>query len=129
MKMIDTHNGKVKISDELTIYPGYSFDQFQHTKFYKDQDGTRIIYLDGQQMIDGKSYMVSLFFRNRKLYMLSLICCDEEFSEQDEKKRKMLHDNILNESGIGPQAKYHWGKILSDYDARGNVSSIDIIYL
>lgn len=126
--MIDTHNGVIKVSDELTIYPGYSFDQFQHTKFYKNQDGIRIIYLDGQQMIDGRSYIVSLIFRDRKLYMLSLICCDEEFSEQDEKKRKMLHDTILNELGIRPQEQYSWGKISSDYDARGNVSSINIIY-
>lgn len=126
--MIDTHNGVIAISDDLTVYPGYSFDQFQHTRFYKGQDGIKIIYLDGRQRIDGRSYMISLFFRDKKLYMLSLICCDKEFSEQDEKKRKILHDGILNGLGIRPQEQYGWGKISSDYDARSNLSSINVVY-
>ena len=60
--------------------------------------------------------------------MVSLICCDKEFSEKDEDKRKILHDDILNELGIDHQMEYSWGKISSDYDARSNVSSIDIMY-
>ena len=43
-------------------------------------------------------------------------------------KRKILHDDILNELGINQQMEYSWGKISSDYDARSNVSSIDIMY-
>ena len=46
----------------------------------------------------------------------------------DEDKRKILHDDILNELGINQQMEYSWGKISSDYDARSNVSSIDIMY-
>ncbi len=121
-------DGSISISNELTIYPGFSFEQFKHTKFYKGQDGIKIIYLDGQQIIDDRKYIVSLFFRNGKIYMVSLICCDKEFSENDEKKRKILHDDILNELGIGTQEIYSWGKISSDYDDRSNLSSIDIIY-
>ena len=34
----------------------------------------------------------------------------------------------LNELGINQQMEYSWGKISSDYDARSNVSSIDIMY-
>ncbi len=45
-------NGFILISDKLTIYPGFSFEQFKHTKYYKNQDGIKIIYLDGQQIID-----------------------------------------------------------------------------
>lgn len=82
--MLDISKGFLTISDELTIFPGFSFEQFKHTKFYKNQDGVRIIYLDEQQIIDNRKYIVSLFFRN--------------------------------------------GKISSDYDARSNVSSIDIMY-
>lgn len=126
--MLDIRNGLLKISDELTIFPGFSFEQFKHTRFYKNQDGVRIIYLDEQQIIDNKKYIVSLFFRNGKIYMVSLICCDKEFSEKDEDKRKILHDNILNELGINQQMEYGWGKISSAYDARSNVSSIDIMY-
>ena len=37
--MIDINNGFIEISDELTIFPGYSFEQFKNTKFYNNQDG------------------------------------------------------------------------------------------
>ncbi len=43
--MIDNSSGNIKISNELTIFPGFSFEQFKHTKFYDNQDGVRIIYL------------------------------------------------------------------------------------
>lgn len=66
----------------------------------------RIFYLDEQQIIDNRKYIVSLFFRNGKIYMVSLICCDKEFSEKDEYKRKILHDDILNELGINQQMEY-----------------------
>lgn len=126
--MIDIDNGFLTISDELTIFPGFSFEQFKHTRFYKNQDGVRIIDLDEKQIIDNRKYIVSLFFRNGKIYMVSLICCDKEFSQKDAVKRKNIHDDILNELGINQNKEYTWGKISSDYDARGNVSSIDIIY-
>lgn len=126
--MLDTNNGFLTISDELTIFPGFSFEQFKHTRFYKNQDGVRIIYLDEKYIIDNRKYIISLFFRNGKIYMVSLICCDKEFSEKDVVKRKKMHDDILNELGINQNKEYTWGKISSDYDARSNVSSIDIIY-
>lgn len=112
----------------MTIFSGFSFEQFKHTKFYNNQDELRIIYLDAQQIIDNRKYIVSLFFRNGKIYMVSLICCDKEFSEKEEKKRKILHDEILNKLGINQQIEYSWGKISSTYDARSNISSIDIMY-
>lgn len=126
--MIDNSNGNIKISNELTIFPGFSFEQFKHTKFYDNQDGVRIIYLKEHQIIKGREYIVSLFFRDKKIYMVSLICCDEEFSENNEEKRKELHDTILNESGLNSHMKYNWGEISSDFDARSNISSINIIY-
>ena len=126
--MLDISNVFFKISDELSIFPGFSFEQFKHTRFYKNQDGLRIIYLDEQQIIDNRKYIISLFFRDGKIYMVSLICCDKEFSEKDEAKRKKLHDDILYELGINQQMGYSWGEISSDYDARSNVSSINIIY-
>lgn len=127
--MLNISNGFFSISDELTIYPDFSFEQFKHTRFYKNQDEAKIIYLEELQVIDSRKYIVSLFFRNRKIYMVSLICCDEEFSDKDEHKRRILHDDILNELGINQQMEYSWGKISSDYDARSNISSINIIYI
>lgn len=126
--MLDISNGFFKISDVLTIFPEFSFEQFKNTRFYKNQDGVRIFYLDEQQIIDNRKYIVSLFFRNGKIYMVSLICCDNKVSEKDEDKRKILHDDILNNLGIDQQMEYRWGKISSNYDARSNVSSINIMY-
>lgn len=60
--------------------------------------------------------------------MVSLICCDEEYSESDEPKRKALHDDILKKLGIIEHRKYDWGMISSDYDARSNISSINVTY-
>ena len=127
MKKIDA--GLVRISEDLTISPGYSFEEFKGTKFYKKQDGIKIIYLDEQQTIEKHQYIVSLFFRTGKIYMVSLICCDKDYSESDEYKRKALHDNILKELGIIEKRKFDWGIISSDYDARSNISSINVTYL
>ena len=44
--------GIIRISEDLTISPGYSFEEFKGTRFYKNQDGIKIIYLDEQQMIE-----------------------------------------------------------------------------
>lgn len=128
--MIDTSNGFIKISDELTIFPGFSFEQFKQTKFYKNQDCARVIYIDEQQIIDNRKYLIELFFRNsdRKIYMVSLICDDKEFSEEDEYKREIFHNEILNELGLKRWMEFSWGEILSKYDARSNESTIDITY-
>lgn len=126
--MINIKDGVIKISDELTISPNFSYEQFKNTRFYKNQDGIRLIYLDEQQFIDNRKYIVSLYFRNCKIYIVSLICCDKEFSEKDEYKRKIFHDNILREYGIKEHEEYSWGKMYSNYDIRSNISSIDILY-
>ncbi len=42
--------------------------------------------------------------------MVSLMCCDKEFSEKDEDKRKILHDDILYELGINQQMDIAGGK-------------------
>lgn len=122
------NNGVISISKELQISPGFKFEEFKKTKYYKNQDGIRIIYLEGYQVILGRKYIVSLFFRNNKIYMISLICCDNEFLESEEYKRKELHDNILKEWRMENPMNFSWGRISSDYDIRGNVSSINIQY-
>ncbi len=61
--MDDVRGGFISISDKLTIYPGFSFEQFKRTEFYKNQDSIKMIYLEGQQIIDNRKYMVSLFSR------------------------------------------------------------------
>lgn len=60
--------------------------------------------------------------------MVSVICCDIDFSEKGEKERKLFHDAILKEYGINAPKEYDFGKISSDYDERGNISS-NIVYI
>ena len=41
---------------------------------------------------------------------------------------KKIHDKILTEMGLLQGEKYQWGKIVSEYDVRSNISSINIYY-
>ena len=110
--MIDVTNGEVSTREGLVIGPNYSFDKFKTTKFYNGQDGVRIIYLDEHQTIYGRQFIMS----------------DEKFSESNERDRKKIHDKILTEMGLLQGEKYQWGKIVSEYDVRSNISSINIYY-
>ena len=70
---MDISKGIVEIDNELVVKPNFTFEQFKETKYYTNQDGIRIIYLDEPQIIKNRKYIVSLFFRDGKIYMLSLI--------------------------------------------------------
>ncbi len=117
--------GVISLSDDLVITSGYTFDQFRSTRYYEGQNPERVFWLDEKFMFQGHSFMVSLFFRSGVIYMLSLLCCDLEFGMEEEKKRKELHEEILQSWGI-VQPEHEWGYIKSVYDARSNISSINI---
>ena len=89
----------------------------------------RIIYLDEPQKIGKYKFLVGFFFKDRVIYMVTLINCDKDFQENEEKNRKGIHDSILQENGIEDGKEYKWGKVVSEYDARSNISSINIYYL
>jgi len=125
---MDLDKGITEINKELIIKPNYTFDEFKRTKYYTNQDGIRIINLEGPQCINNRNYIVSIFFRDGIIYMLSLIGCDEEYKAEDEPKRKEYHDRILEELGVHNNEEYTWGSIKSIYDARSNLSSINITY-
>lgn len=124
---MDLKNGVIKIDDEV-FKPGYTFKDFCSSLFYKDQDGIRIIYLDGKKVIDDHGFFVSLFFRAGKLYMISLVCCDNEFTPEAEYERKKLHDIILSKYSVHGERVFSWGKVSSKYDRRSNTSSINLVY-
>ena len=126
---MDVCKGIVEIDNDLVIKPGYKFQEFKETKYYTNQDGIRIIYLDSPKKINNREYYVSLFFREGKINVLSLICSDTEYSEKDEPMRKELHDSILKEMGLHNSSEFEWGQIKSNYDASSNFSSIDIVYI
>ncbi|EAD8655599.1 hypothetical protein AKJ74_14955, partial [Listeria monocytogenes] len=122
--MLNTVNGELKINDELIVHPEYQFDEFKNTEYYDGQDGIKIIYLEKIQKIDTYHYFVNLFFKEKQLYSVSLINCDQNISESNEIDRKTIHDKILSENGIQNNVSYNWGKIISEYDPRSNISSI-----
>ena len=121
------NKGVISFSDDLVITSGYTFEQFRNTRYYKGQNPERVFWLDEKFMFQGHSFMVSLFFRSGVIYMLSLLCCDLEFGMEEEKKRKELHDEILQSWGI-ERSDQEWGYVESVYDARSNISSIDLVF-
>ena len=120
-------SGIIEINGE-TLSPGYTFEDFINSSFYDGQDGLRIIRLKGIVKLLENNYIVSLFFRNNVLYMLSLICTDVELQFSEEVKRKQFHDSIIEKNGLDTEYYFEWGNIKSIYDPKGNVSSINIIY-
>lgn len=126
--MVDISTGMMKINDELSFYPGFLFDDFKKTKYYNGQDEIRIIYLDEKQIIMGNKYIVNFFFRDNKIYVVSLINCDEDILESEESRRKDIHDEILKKNNIENGYEYFWGKVISEFDTRSNISSINVYY-
>ena len=122
--MNNISKGIISLSDDLVITSGYTFDQFQSTRYYKGQNPERAFWLEEKFMLQ---VMAGLFFRNGVIYMLSLLCCDLEFGMEEEKKRKELHDEILQSWGI-ERSDQEWGYVESVYDARSNISSIDLVF-
>ena len=125
---LDISKGIIKLSDNLVIFPGYSFEMFKNTQYYCNQDEIRQIILDGEFVIENRHYKVSLCFRKRRIYFLELMCVDEEFTCETEPQRKSLHDQILNEWGLFEYNEFDWGKITSNFDPKGCISSILIVY-
>ena len=128
MKRKNIEDGYIKISDDLEFYPGFTFEKFKKTKYYKGQEGIRSIYLDGTYVIKNREFYVSFFFIEGKIYCVSLLCDDKKFTMENEPERKLFHDEILKEWGIIQPNKYDWGYITSKYDKRGNCSNILFVY-
>lgn len=124
----DIRNGILRLSEDLIMSPGYTFEDFKKTSYYKGQDGIRVITLDDRYNIEGNTFLVSLVFVDGRLDNVSLVCTDEEFSWETEPERKKLHDRILNDWGLSGENLFEWGNISSVFDAKSCVSSIVIRY-
>lgn len=126
--MFDTQTGTIVLSQDLIIDGQYTYDCFVKTKYFSHQDPAQLIWIDTPFTLGGHAFLAGLIFRNKCIYMVSLLCIDKEYAMVDEPKRKHLHDFILEEQGINTHAEYAWGRIESNYDSRSNISSIDIRY-
>ncbi|MCH4162241.1 MAG: hypothetical protein LKF39_04820 [Lactococcus raffinolactis] len=126
--MIDLQTGNIMIYPDLILHSNLTFLEFKKTSFYNNQNPNKIIYLVEPQIIDDKKYIVSLFFRDGKIYSFSLLNIDFDFTVETEKERKQIHDKILLSYQIVSGKKYSWGMIESEYDSRSYISSINIFY-
>ena len=126
--MIDLQTANIMIYPDLILHSNLTFLEFKKTSFYNKQNPNKIIYLVEPQIIDDKKYIVSLFFRDGKIYSFSLLNIDFDFTVETEKERKQIHDKILLSYQIVSGKKYSWGMIESEYDSRSNISSINIFY-
>ena len=56
--MNNISKGIISLSDDLVITSGYTFDQFQSTRYYKGQNPERAFWLEEKFMLQGrKSFM------------------------------------------------------------------------
>lgn len=122
---MDFLNGELLLLGER-FRKGYTFKQFKNSPLYCGQNGERHITLQVPYFINNKSFNVSLLFRQGFLNLISLCCNMPNICFENESNRKELHDNILSEYGISDNEQFLWGSIFSVYDAKSNVSSINI---
>ena len=58
--MNNISKGIISLSDDLVITSGYTFDQFQSTRYYKGQNPERAFWLEEKFMLQGHTlYVVS----------------------------------------------------------------------
>ncbi len=57
---IDLKTGIIEINGEI-IMPGYTFEDFRNTKFYKGQDGIRIIRINDTVQIGKNKFLLRVF--------------------------------------------------------------------
>ena len=122
-----TETGRITI-DGVEFYPGYTFEDFKKTKFYSNQDGIRIIRLNGAVKVDEHQYLVNLFFREYTLYMISMVCVDIDIPFEEEEKRAVLHRQIMAEYGLSDVNVFSWGILKVSFDPRSNSNKIGLIY-
>ncbi len=125
-KVIDVTNGSIQLSNGVVLDKTFSFEAFKKTKFYQEQDETKVITLSPVQEIGGQEFVITIRFMNGLLDHVSLVST-ADFSDKDEPLRKVHHDKLLQDWQI-KCGEYDWGRIESDYDRRGNISSINIFY-
>lgn len=125
--MHDWEQGVVKIADDLCVYPGYTFEDFKETDYYKGQSSNRQIILNRYFHIEGHIFAIDLIFHNDIIYSVGLSCTDIDIPRINEKKRKELHDAILREQGI-KETRFSWGEIYSGYDPIGDVSTLGFYF-
>jgi len=87
------------------------------------------------QLVDGRQFLVSLFFHEEHLHSITLIDGDPRFgtswddwSREKEEARRKSHDEWLVGTLGSIKTDWPWGQLYSVYDDKSAGSSITLLY-
>ncbi len=127
---MDLARGIIEIEGER-FYPGYTFDDFKKSAFYRHQTDVSIFALNEAQnpiVLDNHNFVITVLFRDSKLQLLSLYCIDKDISYEQEELRNTLHKKVLKEQGLSNTNIFLWGIVKLAYDPKISRYSIDVVY-
>lgn len=139
--MSNVNNGNISINGgSFIITKDLTKNDFINSSLFNDviSQQTHMFsnYYLKPQLIGKDKFIIVLFFnQNDMIYLVNISLSNEgsvptwtNWSQDEELKRKDMHDKWL-ENNIGkPPYKYLWGEISSDYDPRSGSSMITIKY-
>ncbi len=134
-------NGDLAIQDKsFTIGRGLIKTDFVQSKLYDEVINEKsygfTFYNLNSQLISNEWFDITLYFNNKDILNLVNISLSNEgdiaswnnWSENEQIKKKDMHDKWLKKNIGNPPYKYDWGEISSSYDPRSGSSMITIKY-
>lgn len=132
--MIDKVNGSIILDNGNIINNNMTIESFmEDTTLYKGEGVRQCYTLKDSHYIDGKGFLITLYFDNGKLKEVHLSevivgLSWNDWTEDIEFDKKRSHDNwLLSILGKGPY-RFLWGQIESVFDKKGCLSSIIVRY-
>ena len=139
--MINTSNGNIHIKGKkLVINSELTKDRFVQSDLFvdvlKQDDYGYSRYYIKQQIICEQNFVITMLFGpDDVLFMVTLGLVEdglyptwENWSEEDQLQKKIMHDEWLEKNLGSEPYKYSWGSISSIYDSRSASSHITISY-
>lgn len=133
--MIDKLTGSLVLENgNIDLNPSTSIESFMTTPLYKGGDIKTGYSLKNPEPINGKTFLITLYFVNEKIKEIHLSEVSgglswSDWTEDIEIKKKSSHDEwLVAILGKAPY-QYSWGQIESVYDKKGCVSSIIVRYV
>lgn len=133
--MIDENFGSIILEDgKIVLNSNMSPGIFMATSLYKGGSVEPNYLLKDTHEINGKEFLITLYFNNEKLKKIHLSeaikgLSWDNWSEEVEINKKKSHDQwLLSVLGNEPY-NYSWGNIESIFDKKGCVSSIILRYI
>jgi hypothetical protein len=134
--------GEISLADSnTTIKKGFQKSEFEKSNLrsqvldYQEYGYTRY-YIRPQQIDNDEFIIVLLFNPEGAIEFVELVLTKngavptwENYSKDNELKKKDKHDKWLKRKIGNPPYKYSWGEISSNYDPRSGSSMITIKYI